>query len=99
GPDAGSEPVARPGQAGRGATAYATLEPCCHWGRTPPCADALVAAGLCRVVVALEDPDARVAGGGLARLRAAGIGVEVGLGGAEAADINAGFLNRLRLGR
>ena len=98
-PHAETEALARAGEAARGATAYVTLEPCCHWGRTPPCADALIAAGLRRVVVALEDPDPRVAGGGLARLRAAGIGVEVGLGASEAAEINAGFVNRVRLGR
>src|SRR5712691_3294525 len=98
-PHAETEALRRAGEAARGATAYVTLEPCCHWGRTPPCADALIAAVLRRVVVALEDPDPRVAGGGLARLRAAGLAVETGLGAAEAAEINAGFLNRLRLGR
>src|SRR5438046_3352641 len=98
-PHAETEALARAGEAARGATAYVTLEPCCHWGRTPPCADALIAAGLRRVVVALEDPDPRVAGGGLARLRAAGIAVETGLGAAEAAEINAGFFRRVRLGR
>jgi diaminohydroxyphosphoribosylaminopyrimidine deaminase/5-amino-6-(5-phosphoribosylamino)uracil reductase len=98
-PHAETEALARAGDAARGATAYVTLEPCCHWGRTPPCADALIAAGLSRVVVALEDPDPRVAGGGLARLRAAGIIVEAGLGAAEAAELNAGFFQRVRLGR
>src|SRR5438876_2801019 len=98
-PHAETEALARAGTAANGATAYVTLEPCCHWGRTPPCADALIAAGLSRVVVALEDPDPRVVGGGLARLRAAGIAVETGLGAADAAEINAGFLQRLRLGR
>ena len=98
-PHAETEALARAGQAARGATAYVTLEPCCHWGRTPPCADALIAAGIARVVVALEDPDPRVAGGGLARLRGAGIAVETGPGAEEAGEINAGFLTRLRLGR
>jgi len=98
-PHAEAEALARAGDRAQGATAYVTLEPCCHWGRTPPCADALIAAGLVRVVAALEDPDPRVAGGGLARLRAAGLGVEAGLCAAEAAEINAGFLSRLRLGR
>jgi diaminohydroxyphosphoribosylaminopyrimidine deaminase / 5-amino-6-(5-phosphoribosylamino)uracil reductase len=98
-PHAETEALARAGAAAEGATAYATLEPCCHWGRTPPCADALIAARLSRVVVALEDPDPRVAGGGLARLRAAGLAVEAGLGAAEAAEINAGFFQRVRLGR
>lgn len=98
-PHAEAEALARAGDAVRGATAYVTLEPCSHWGRTPPCADALIEAGLARVVVAIEDPDPRVAGEGLRRLRAAGIAVETGLCAAEAADINAGFLTRLRLGR
>ncbi|HEX5454769.1 MAG TPA: bifunctional diaminohydroxyphosphoribosylaminopyrimidine deaminase/5-amino-6-(5-phosphoribosylamino)uracil reductase RibD [Stellaceae bacterium] len=98
-PHAETEALRRAGEAARGATAYVTLEPCCHWGRTPPCADALIAAGIGRVVVAVEDPDPRVAGGGIARLRAAGIAVEAGLGAEEAAEINAGFFQRVRLGR
>jgi diaminohydroxyphosphoribosylaminopyrimidine deaminase / 5-amino-6-(5-phosphoribosylamino)uracil reductase len=76
-----------------------TLEPCAHHGRTPPCADALVAAGVARVVSAMEDPDPRVKGQGHARLRAAGIAVEIGEGAAEATDINAGFLRRISDGR
>ena len=98
-PHAEAEALARAGEAARGATAYATLEPCCHWGRTPPCADALIAAGIARAIVAIEDPDARVAGGGTARLRAAGVRVETGLCGDEAAEINAGFFTRVREGR
>src|SRR5205807_1599359 len=93
------EALARAGAAARGGTAYVSLEPCCHFGQTPPCADALIGAGLRRVVVAVEDPDARVAGGGVARLRAAGLALEVGLCAAEAAEINAGFFQRVRLGR
>jgi diaminohydroxyphosphoribosylaminopyrimidine deaminase/5-amino-6-(5-phosphoribosylamino)uracil reductase len=98
-PHAETEALRRAGAAARGATAYVSLEPCCHWGKTPPCTQALVAAGVTRVVVALKDPDPRVAGGGLHQLRAAGIAVETGLCGEAAAQINAGFLMRLRLGR
>jgi len=87
------------GQSLKGATVYVTLEPCSHHGRTPPCADALIAAGVARVVSALEDPDPRVKGQGHARLQAAGIVVEVGASAAEAAEINAGFLLRVKAGR
>jgi diaminohydroxyphosphoribosylaminopyrimidine deaminase / 5-amino-6-(5-phosphoribosylamino)uracil reductase len=98
-PHAETEALHRAGAAARGATAYVSLEPCCHWGRTPPCADALIDAGVRRVVVAIEDPDARVAGNGVARLRAAGLTVDTGLGAEEAAEVNAGFLTHQRLGR
>ncbi|HEV2100595.1 MAG TPA: bifunctional diaminohydroxyphosphoribosylaminopyrimidine deaminase/5-amino-6-(5-phosphoribosylamino)uracil reductase RibD [Stellaceae bacterium] len=98
-PHAETEALARAGSAARGGAAYVSLEPCCHWGRTPPCSDALIDAGIARVVVAIEDPDPRVAGKGIGRLRAAGLTVEVGLDAAEAAEINAGFLSRITLGR
>ena len=98
-PHGETEALRRAGEAARGATAYVSLEPCCHWGRTPPCVDALITAGVRRVVVALEDPDPRVAGEGMRRLRAAGLDVEVGLCAEEAAEVNVGFLSRLRLGR
>jgi diaminohydroxyphosphoribosylaminopyrimidine deaminase / 5-amino-6-(5-phosphoribosylamino)uracil reductase len=98
-PHGETEALRRAGDAARGATAYVSLEPCCHWGQTPPCADALIKAGVRRVVVALEDPDPRVAGEGLRRLRAAGLQVETGLCAEEAGAINVGFFSRLRLGR
>ena len=98
-PHAETEALCRAGPSARGATAYVSLEPCCHRGQTPPCAEALIEAGVPRVVVAIEDPDPRVSGGGIARLRAAGIAVETGLCADAAAEINAGFFSRVRRGR
>jgi diaminohydroxyphosphoribosylaminopyrimidine deaminase/5-amino-6-(5-phosphoribosylamino)uracil reductase len=83
----------------RGATAYVTLEPCSHHGRTPPCCEALIDAGVSRVVLAMQDPNPQVAGQGLARLQQAGIEVESGLMQAQAEAINPGFLMRMREGR
>lgn len=80
------------GEAARGATAYVTLEPCSHTGRTPPCADALIAAGVARVVVACQDPNPKVAGRGIAKLKAAGIVVKEGVCAQEAQRLNRGFM-------
>jgi diaminohydroxyphosphoribosylaminopyrimidine deaminase/5-amino-6-(5-phosphoribosylamino)uracil reductase len=98
-PHAETAALAMAGEEARGATVYVTLEPCCHWGRTPPCTDALIAAGVARVVIAARDCDPRVDGAGMERLRVAGIAVEEGLLAAEAAEVTAGFFTRVRLGR
>ena len=95
-PHAEPEALGRAGEAARGATLYVTLEPCSHFGKSPPCADAIVAAGLSRVVAAIEDPNPEVAGNGFAKLRAAGISVDVGLFAAEAAHDHAGHIRRIR---
>lgn len=87
------------GERARGATAYVTLEPCSHYGRTPPCADALVKAGIARMVCAMVDPNPSVAGRGLQRLRDAGIEVQSGLMEAEARALNPGFIKRMEQGR
>ena len=91
--------LAAAGPDARGATAYVTLEPCAHHGRTPPCADALIEAGVARVVTAAGDPDPRVAGAGIARLTAAGIAVDTGVEVETATTLNAGFFRRIRDGR
>ena len=98
-PHAEADAIANAGESLKGATVYVSLEPCAHHGRTPPCVDALIEAGVGRVVSALEDPDPRVKGSGHARLRSAGILVDVGEGAVEASEVNAGFLMRVRHGR
>ena len=95
-PHAEPEALKRAGEAARGATLYVTLEPCSHVGKSPPCADAIIAAGIARVVSAIEDPNPEVAGQGHAELRAAGIAVDIGLGAAEAARDHAGHFRRVR---
>jgi diaminohydroxyphosphoribosylaminopyrimidine deaminase/5-amino-6-(5-phosphoribosylamino)uracil reductase len=86
------------GDKARGVTAYVTLEPCSHHGRTPPCTDALIEAGVARVVMAVQDPNPKVAGEGIAKLRAAGIAVDCGLMEAAARELNIGFFARMTRG-
>ena len=95
-PHAEPEALMRAGEAARGATLYVTLEPCSHFGKSPPCTEAIIAAGITRVISAIEDPNPEVAGQGHAKLRAAGIAVDVGLGALEAAHDHAGHFRRIR---
>jgi diaminohydroxyphosphoribosylaminopyrimidine deaminase/5-amino-6-(5-phosphoribosylamino)uracil reductase len=88
--------LGRSGEAARGATLYVTLEPCSHFGKSPPCTDAIIAAGISRVVASIGDPNPEVAGQGFAKLRAAGIAVDIGLGAAEATRDHAGHIRRIR---
>jgi len=97
-PHAETEALRRAGAAARGATAYVTLEPCSHHGETPPCVDALIAAGVKRAVIAIDDPDLRVGGNGVAALREAGVAVTVGPLAVEADTLNLGYLKRTKEG-
>ncbi|HEX3502769.1 MAG TPA: bifunctional diaminohydroxyphosphoribosylaminopyrimidine deaminase/5-amino-6-(5-phosphoribosylamino)uracil reductase RibD [Xanthobacteraceae bacterium] len=98
-PHAEVEALRRAGPAARGAALYVTLEPCSHFGKSPPCADAVIAAGISRVMSAIEDPNPEVAGAGHARLRAAGIAVDIGLGADEARHDHVGHISRVTRGR
>ncbi|MEM1381943.1 MAG: bifunctional diaminohydroxyphosphoribosylaminopyrimidine deaminase/5-amino-6-(5-phosphoribosylamino)uracil reductase RibD, partial [Pseudomonadota bacterium] len=97
-PHAERKALDQAGSRARGATLYVTLEPCSHWGKTPPCCDAIVEAEVARVVCAIRDPDPRVNGGGFARLTDAGVSVVVGLCAQEAERLMSGFFHRVRHG-
>lgn len=99
GPHAEIHALAQAGERARGATLYVTLEPCCHHGKTPPCVDAILSAGIARVVVAMVDPFPKVAGGGIAKLREAGLAVDVGLLEEEARELVAPFVSLVERGR
>ena len=99
GPHAEAGALREAGEKARGSTLYVNLEPCAHHGRTPPCAEALVAAGVSRVLAAIEDPDPRTSGKGISRLRGAGIEVEIGAFAAEASRVNEAFLRSVASGR
>lgn len=98
-PHAETQALEQAGDAAQGATAYISLEPCSHQGKTPPCAQALIKAGIAKVVCPMEDPDPRVSGKGFAMLKAAGVEVKIGVMEKEAQDVHEGFLKRIKFGR
>ena len=98
-PHAETQALAMAGNKAKGATCYVTLEPCAHHGQTPPCADALIEAGVARVVIACEDPFHEVDGNGISRLNTAGIRVDVGVRQSQAENHHAGFFHRLKTGK
>lgn len=97
-PHAERKALDQAGDAAKSATLYVTLEPCCHWGKTPPCADAIIEAGISRVISPIQDPDPRVNGGGFEKLRRAAVDVTVGLCADEAERVMSGFFHRVRTG-
>ncbi|MCY4333403.1 MAG: bifunctional diaminohydroxyphosphoribosylaminopyrimidine deaminase/5-amino-6-(5-phosphoribosylamino)uracil reductase RibD [Litoreibacter sp.] len=97
-PHAERKAIEQAGKVADGATLFVTLEPCCHWGETPPCTDAIIDVGISRVVCAVQDPDPRVNGGGFATLQEAGIDVVVGVCGADAEAMMSGFFHRVHFG-
>ena len=99
GPHAEVVALALAGDRARGADLYVTLEPCCHVGRTGPCTEALIRAGIRKVYAAMQDPNPRVAGRGIEQLQAQGIATEVGLAAARAGELNRGFISRMRRAR
>lgn len=99
GAHAEAQALAKAGRAARGATLYVTLEPCCHFGRTPPCTDAIIEAGVARVVIGVEDPAAHARGKGIGKLRRAGITVDIGVGAAACEQLHAHYLHHERTGR
>ena len=98
-PHAETEALRRAGELAKGATAYITLEPCSHTGQTPPCADALINAKINRVVIAMQDPDPRVSGRGLANLKDAGLEVKINVLKSDSEQLNIGFINKIQLSR
>ena len=98
-PHAEVEALKKAGKKARGATMYVTLEPCCHWGRTPPCTDTVISARISKVVAAMRDPNPVVAGKGFSALRKAGVKVKVGVLSKEAEKLNEAYIKRMKTGK